>query len=246
MSCTTFSPDGRVFQVEYAGKAVENGSTTLGIRCKDGVVLAVENVVLSKMLEEGANKRIHSVDWKIGVATSGLMADSRQVVGRCRTEVNSYRDFYDADLPVKVLAERVASYVQAHTLYGSLRPFGCSAIIGGVDKHGPQMFLVEPEGISLGYRGAAIGKAAAAAKTELEKLDFDEITVEEAVEHAARIIHMVHDAVKDKEFKLEITWVCEQSQWKHACVPSAIVERADNAAKAALEEMLDDSDEDAL
>src|SRR3989338_3850563 len=85
-SCTTFSPDGRVFQVEYAEKAVEGAPTALGFRCVDGVVLAVENLIPSKMLEDNSNRRIHTLDKKIGCAHTGLIPDARQLVARGRSE----------------------------------------------------------------------------------------------------------------------------------------------------------------
>ncbi|CCC08622.1 unnamed protein product [Sordaria macrospora k-hell] len=193
-----FSPDGRNFQVEYAVKAVENGSTSIGIRCKDGIVLAAEKVITSKLLKQGANKRIATVDRHLGIVYSGMIPDGRHFVDRARDEARGWRDNYKTPISTKDLAGRMGGYMQAYTLYQSVRPFGITAIIGGYDseletpvdgevgsgpsvgaggkvegkKHGgPFLYMVEPSGLYWGYYGAATGKGRQAAKAELEKLD---------------------------------------------------------------------------
>ncbi|KAJ9157555.1 Proteasome subunit alpha type [Pleurostoma richardsiae] len=231
-----FSPDGRNFQVEYAVKAVENGGTSVGIRCRDGVVLAVEKVVTSKLLKPGANKRIATVDRHLGVVYSGMVPDGRHFVDRARDEARSWRDTFKTPIPTADLASRMGGYLQAYTLYQSVRPFGITAIVGGFDselelpvdgevgsgpsvgaggktpgkKHGgPFIYMIEPSGMYWGYYGAATGKGRQAAKAELEKLDLAgaSISLEEAVKEAARIIYVAHDDNKDKEFELEMTWI---------------------------------------
>ncbi|OAQ99394.1 hypothetical protein LLEC1_03128, partial [Akanthomyces lecanii] len=128
-----FSPDGRNFQVEYAVKAVENGGTSIGIRCDEGVVLAVEKVVASKLAKAGANKRIGTVDSHVGVVYSGMIPDGRHFIDRARDESQSWRQNFKAPIPTADLASRMGSYLQAYTMYGSVRPFGITGIIGGVD-----------------------------------------------------------------------------------------------------------------
>ncbi|KEY66148.1 hypothetical protein S7711_05318 [Stachybotrys chartarum IBT 7711] len=230
-----FSPDGRNFQVEYAVKAVENGGTSLAIRCKDGVVFAVEKVVTSKLLKPGANKRIASVDSHIGVVYSGMIPDGRHFVDRARDEAQSWRQNFKTPIPTADLASRMGGYLQAYTMYGSVRPFGITAIIGGVDtseetpvdgevgsgpavgaggkvpgKHGgPFLYMIEPSGLYWGYYGAATGKGRQAAKAELEKLDLasGKITLMEGLKEAARIIYVAQKDNKDKDFELEMTWI---------------------------------------
>jgi len=242
LSATTYSPEGRVFQVEYAQKAVENSGTAIGLRVKDGVVFAVEKIVVSKMLVPGTNKRIYTADRHVGMAVSGLVADARQLVTRARAEALNYRQFYGDSIQGRVLCDRLSSFVQMYTLYGSVRPFGCSVLLGCVDKQGPQLFMIEPSGISWGYFGCAIGKGSRTAKTELEKLKLSEMTAREAVKEAARIIYLVHDDVKDKPFELELSWVCEETKNLHKFVPQDLQEEAERLAKAALEE--EESDEE--
>ncbi|KAL9323839.1 hypothetical protein ACSQ67_008696 [Phaseolus vulgaris] len=215
LSVTTFSPDGRVFQIEYAAKAVDNSGTVIGIKCKDGVVLGVEKLIPSKMMLPGSNRRIHSVHRHSGMAVAGLAADGRQIVARAKSEATNYDSVYGEPIPVKELADRVASYVHLCTLYWWLRPFGCGVILGGYDRDGPQLYMVEPSGVSYRYFGAAIGKGRQAAKTEIEKLKVADMTCRQGVIEVAKIIYGVHDDAKDKDFELEMSWVCDESNRQH-------------------------------
>ena len=134
LSNSVFSPDGRNFQVEYAVKAVENGGTCVGIRTRHGVVLAVEKIIVSKLLKPNANKRIATVDRNVGIVTAGLLPDGRHLTTRGRDEASSWRRTYKGPIPISALASRLGSYVQAYTLYSSVRPFGVTAIVGGWDS----------------------------------------------------------------------------------------------------------------
>ncbi|KAH9965725.1 20S proteasome subunit [Russula dissimulans] len=235
LSASTYSPDGRIFQVEYANKAVDNSGTAIGLRVKDGVVLAVEKLVHSKLLVPGANRRIQTIDRHIGLAGSGLLADGRHLANRARDEAANYRDNYRQPTALKALSDRLSLYVQAYTLYSSVRPFGCSTIIGGVDNNGPSIYVIEPSGVFYGYHGAAVGKGRQLAKTELEKLKLSELSTREAVFEAARIIHLVHDDAKEKEFELELSWIGDETNGRHVPVPQDLFEEADRKAKEALE-----------
>ncbi|KAF9483972.1 20S proteasome subunit [Pholiota conissans] len=235
LSASTYSPDGRIFQVEYANKAVENSGTAIGLKVKDGIVLAVEKLVHSKLLVPEANRRIQTVDRHIGLATAGLLADGRHLSNRARDEASNYRETYNSPPPLKNIADRLGLYVQAYTLYSSVRPFGISTILGTVDQDGPGLFVVEPSGVFFGYNGAAVGKGRQLAKTELEKLKLPELSMREAVMEAARIIYLVHDDAKEKEFELEMSWIGPESNNQHVHIPKDLFQEAEAAAKAALE-----------
>ncbi|MCJ1298389.1 putative proteasome subunit alpha type-7 [Hypocenomyce scalaris] len=267
LSNSVFSPDGRNFQVEYAVKAVENGGTSIGIRCKDGVVLAVEKIISSKLLKPGANKRIATVDRNVGIVSSGLIPDGRHFVSRARDEASSWRSTYKGPIPMAALASRLGGYVQAYTLYSSVRPFGVTAIVGGWDSEaelpvdgqvgsgpkvgsggkvegakagGPGLYMIEPSGLYWGYYGAATGKGRQAAKAELEKLDLGSgnLSLQDGVKEAARIIYVAHEDSKDKDFELEMTWISSMdgpTKGRHEEVPKEILEEAEKAAKKALE-----------
>ncbi|KXN71149.1 N-terminal nucleophile aminohydrolase [Conidiobolus coronatus NRRL 28638] len=241
-SVGTYSPEGRVFQVEYAAKAVESSGTAIGLRVKDGVVLAVEKIVQSKLLVPGSNRRIHGVDRHVGMATAGLLADGKHLINRARDECSNYHNIYKCPIPGKIIANRVGMYTQAYTLYSSVRPFGSTAIIGAMDHEGPQLYMVEPSGLYWGYRGCATGKGHKVAKTELEKLNLEELTVEEAVDAAAKIILIAHDEAKDKHYEVEISWISEKTNFTHQIVPKERLDRAIQKAEAELEE--DDEDDE--
>jgi 20S proteasome subunit alpha 7 len=99
LSSATYSPDGRIFQIEYALKAVENSGTCLGIKTRDGIVLCHEKLVQSKLLRKGANNRIQSVDLHVGFLGAGLLADSRHLASRARDEASNYKDTYGDAIP---------------------------------------------------------------------------------------------------------------------------------------------------
>eukprot|EP00092_Neocalanus_flemingeri_P037711 GFUD01041057.1.p1 GENE.GFUD01041057.1~~GFUD01041057.1.p1 ORF type:complete len:256 (-),score=100.28 GFUD01041057.1:73-840(-) len=244
LSASQFSPDGRVFQIEYASKAVENSGTAIGIRGKDGVVFAVEKIVTSKLFEKGANRRISNIDTHVGMAAAGLVTDARQLAEIARDEASTYRSDYGSPIPISHLTQRVSSYMHAYTLYSSIRPFGATIMLGTWAKEtGAQMMCIEPSGVGYGFWGCAAGKAKSNAKTELEKLKMADLTCAELVKEAARIIYMVHDEVKDKMFELELSWVGEFTDGVHQRVPEKVHAEAEKFAKSAMEED-SDSDED--
>ncbi|XP_033106387.1 proteasome subunit alpha type-3-like [Anneissia japonica] len=249
LSASQFSPDGRIFQVEYAIKAVENSGTAVGLRCKDGVVFAVEKLVKSKLYESGANQRIFNVDRHIGMAVAGLLSDARQVCEISREEAANYRSTFGSAVPLKKLVESVSGYVHAYTLFGYARPFGSSVMYGSYDKTGPNLYMVDPSGVSYGYFGCAIGKAKQTAKTEIEKLltaekHVKDMTCRDAIKEAAKIIYSVHDEVKDKAFELELSWVGEVSNGIHQMVPAEVAAEAEKCAKESLAESSSSEDDD--
>jgi len=240
LSCTTFSPDGRVFQVEYAAKAVENSGTAIGVRVSDGIVMGIEKLIVSKMLENGANRRIHSVDTHSGLCSAGLIADARQLLNRARAEAKQYKNFYHEPIPGKILAERLASFVQNYTLYANMRPFCTSVLLGTFDHDGPQLHMIEPSGHQFGYFAAAIGKGKQGAKGELEKLKLNDLTCKQALKEVARMIYSIHDDVKDKEFELELSWICKETNYEHQLVPKELLAEAEKYAKSSLQEDMEE------
>ncbi|KAI0982217.1 hypothetical protein GJ496_002495 [Pomphorhynchus laevis] len=239
LSASQFSPDGRVFQIEYACKAVENSGTAIGIKCKNGVVFAVENVITSRLYEPDTINRTFTIDRHIGMAACGLLSDSKELSKIARENAISLREFTGEQTSVKNLARRVALYVHVYTLYGMARPFGCSIMMASCEKDKqPQLYMIDPSGVCYGYEACALGKAQQAAETEIEKLKRSELTMTQMVKELARIIYAVHDEVKDKLFEIELSWVGEESNYKHEKVPKALFDEAVNYAQAAL----DDSD----
>ncbi|ESS65085.1 proteasome alpha 7 subunit [Trypanosoma cruzi Dm28c] len=222
-STDIFSADGRVFQVEYACKAVDNGSTAVAACCTDGVVVAIEKILTSRMLEEGSNDRIHAVDRQAGVCICGMLPDGRAVVSRARAEAENSRDVFATPIPGSVLASRIGEFMHVYTTHYAYRPFGCSVIIASYADDGPQLFVSDPSGTVAGYYGIALGKGKTVAKTELEKLNFKSITCDEAVVKLTKILHDVHDKSKDKLYELEVAWVCNKSNCVFQHVPNDMI-----------------------
>lgn len=234
---------------------MEKSGTAIGIRCTDGVVLGVEKSIVSKMLVPGSNRRIASINMSTGMCICGMAADGRQLVNKGREEAASYKSLYGVDISAQQLTDRVAGTVHMHTLYWYLRPFGCSALIAGYggDKdddvkaaEGPVLYCIDPSGLSYKYYAYAVGKNNKGAATELEKINFENITCREAVDLIAHIIYKLHDENKDKDFELEVTWVCDESKRRHQLVPKKLLDEAVKKAKEAKlkAEMESDSDSD--
>lgn len=169
-------------------KAVENSGTVIGLRAKDGVVLAAEKLIMSKLHEAGTNRRIFNIDKHVGMAFSGLIADARQIVEIARKEAANYRSQYGTSIPLQYLHERISMYMHAYTLYSAVRPYGCSIILASCDStDGPSMYTIDPSGVTYGYYGCAIGKAKQSAKTEIEKLKLPGMSCRELVKEAAKM-----------------------------------------------------------
>mmetsp|Transcript_36135 Transcript_36135/g.80415 ORF Transcript_36135/g.80415 Transcript_36135/m.80415 type:complete len:250 (-) Transcript_36135:623-1372(-) len=233
LAATTYSPDGKVFQTEYAQKAVDGSSTVVGLRCKDGVVLAVEKLIISKLLVEGSNRRIYNVDKHAGAAVAGLSPDGRIIIGRASDESANYKRFYGEHIPGHVLCERVASYVHLFNLYWAFRPFGSTILLATYDQNGPQLHVVDPSGTSYRYYGAAVGKGRQAARNEIEKLKLGEMTCREAVMEVVKILHKVHDE-DGKPFEIEVSWICDETNREHQRIPAELLAEAERQAKSAL------------
>jgi len=154
---TVFSPDGRLFQVEYAREAVKRGTTTVGVKFKDGVVLIVDKRLSSKLIEPGSIEKIFKIDSHIGCATSGLVADARALVDRARIEcqVNTFN--YGEDLALESLVKKICDFKQSYTQYGGVRPFGTAMLIAGIDAAGPHLYETDPSGAMMAYKAGGIG-----------------------------------------------------------------------------------------
>lgn len=154
---TVFSPDGRLFQVEYAREAVKRGTTTIGIKTEDGVALVVSKIISSKLVEPDSIEKIFHIDKKIGLATSGLVGDARVLVDYARVVAQVNRVSYDERIDISTLVKRICDYKQTYTQYGGVRPFGTALLIAGVDEDGPHLYETDPSGAFQAYKAGSIG-----------------------------------------------------------------------------------------
>lgn len=176
---TVWSPDGRLFQVEYAREAVKRGWTAVGVRSKEGVVLAVEIRKVSRLVE--SIEKIQKIDDHIGLAFAGLSSDARILIDRARIYAQINRLLYDEPISVETLARRLCDIKQMYTQHGGLRPFGVAFLIAGVDATGPKLVGTDPGGIYASYYAHAIGSGSQAAIEVLEKEYTHDSTLEEAI-----------------------------------------------------------------
>ena len=177
---TVFSPDGRLFQVEYAREAVKKGSTTIGIKYEGGVILVVDRRVSSKLLEPRSTEKIHAIDDYIGCATSGLVADARILVDQARHEAQVHRVNYGENIGVEMLVKKVCDYEQNFTQYGGARPFGTALLVAGTDDLGAHLFETDPSGALIAYKATGIGNGRAAVVDLFEKEFGDGMSFEDA------------------------------------------------------------------
>lgn len=246
LSPTTYSPDGRIFQVEYASKAVENSGTAVGVRCKDGIILGVEKLLISKMLKPGSNRRIHKVDLHIGIAMTGYNADGRSLVNKALEECQTYKSQFGVAIPPTILADRIASFMHLFTTYWALRPFGITCIISGYDEQTDEfeLFMVEPSGLVFKYYGCSAGKGRRACNTAIERTKFADMTCEEALKDVAKLLEKSHDEVKDKPFELEMACISTGNSNMLQTISHEVMGEVQAQAKAEIEKEEDAEGDD--
>jgi len=154
---TVFSPDGRLYQVEYAREAVKRGTTAVGIKCTDGVVLIVDKRVATRLLEPSSIEKIFKIDEHIGVASSGLVGDARALVDRARVECQINRVSYNEAIDVETLAKKLCDHMQTYTMFGGARPYGTALLIAGISDGTARLFETDPSGTLLEYKATGIG-----------------------------------------------------------------------------------------
>ncbi len=153
---TVFSPDGRLFQVEYAMELVNRGATIMGIQSAEGVVLGSEENI--EPLEEAEYSwKIFKVDDHVGAAIVGLSSDARVLIDQARIYAQSNKLTYDEPVDVEVVTRKICDIQQMYTQHAGVRPFGVSLIFGGVDKTGAHVFGTHPSGTYRGYKATALG-----------------------------------------------------------------------------------------
>lgn len=178
---TVFSPDGRLFQVEYAREAVKRGTTTVGLKFEGGVVLIVDKRITSQLIEPGSIEKIFKLDEHVGCATSGLVADARVLVDRARTDSQMNRVTYDEYIEVETLVKKICDFKQTYTQYGGVRPFGTALLIAGKDATGVQLFETDPSGALMSYKATAIGAGRVAVMEIFEQEYRDGLTQDDAI-----------------------------------------------------------------
>jgi len=186
---TVFSPDGRLYQVEYAREAVKRGTTALGIKYRDGVILIVDKRVSSRLLEATSIEKIFKIDDHIGVASSGLVGDARSLVDRARIECQINKITYDEKIDVEVLSKKLCDHMQTYTQFGGARPYGTALLIAGVSDGYARLFETDPSGTLLEYKATGIGIGRPAVMKVFEEKYDEEADLDSSVSLGLKALH---------------------------------------------------------
>jgi len=183
-SLTTFSPSGELLQIKHALAAISSGATSLGIKARDGVVLATEKKLPNALVDASTVKKIVTLTDDIGVTYSGMGPDFRVLTRLARKETQTYYRTYKESVPVSQLVRETATTMQEFTQQGGVRPFGVSLLMAGYDDRGPNLYQVDPSGSYFAWKASAIGKNMVNAKTFLEKRYSEDMELEDAIHTA--------------------------------------------------------------
>lgn len=186
---TVFSPDGRLFQVEYAREAVKRGTTTVGLKYKMGAVLIVDKRIRSKLIEAGSIEKIFEIDGHVGCATSGLVADARVLIDRARIDAQINEITYNEKIQVRTLVKKICDFKQTYTQYGGVRPFGTALLVAGVDDTGPQLFSTDPSGAMMEYKASSEGAGRTGAMAFFEENYKPDLSMEEAIDMGLKALY---------------------------------------------------------
>lgn len=223
-STNIFSPDGRLYQVEYAREAVKRGSASLGVCAEDGVVLLTQTSSTSDLLVSDSVEKLHKVVDHVGAAVTGNITDGRKLVDELRLYAQQEELRYGRSGDVETLSKQVADTAQEATQVGGKRPFGVSILVAGYDETGPSMYEVDPSGTPRQWRAAAIGSQREDYFDYFEQEYEEDMSVEEA-------ISLVFNAVRentDGSFtpdQFEVATVTEDSQELTRLTDDEIAER---------------------
>ncbi|MFH1785495.1 MAG: archaeal proteasome endopeptidase complex subunit alpha [Candidatus Micrarchaeota archaeon] len=208
---TVFSPDGRLFQVEYAKEAVKRGATAIGITSKDGVALVAFKSIHSALVVPESLKKVFEIDSHIVVTASGLIADARRLVEVARVDSQRHRITYNEAPSVDSIARSACDLMQVYTQYGGIRPFGVSLLIAGVDDQGPKLFEAEPSGAMTAYTADSIGANKKEVDEYLESKYSAKMTLDDSIKLCVDALRKTQEAKLLQE-NVEISYVTTKTK----------------------------------
>ena len=190
-----FSPDGRIYQVEYAREAVSRGAPSLGVRTADGVVFLAMSRPSSTLMEAESIEKLHKLDDHLGTASAGHVADARQLIDLARRQSQGNRLRYGEPVGVETLTKFVTDHIQENTQRGGTRPYGAALLIGGIDDGEPRLFAADPSGTPNEWKATVIGGGRAEIQEVLEEEWQDDLALAEGIRLGVRAL-----AAHDDEF----------------------------------------------
>lgn len=212
---TIFSPEGRLYQVEYAFKAIKTTAiTSVGVRGVDSVCLVTQKKVPDKLLDERTVTNTFEITKNIGCIMTGSIADARAKVQRARYEAAKFEFDFGYEIPVSYLAKRMADLAQVFTQYAGMRPLGVNMLLCGIDEEeGPQLYKVDPAGYYIGYYATSAGQKETEATNFLEKKlkNKQELSYEATVQLAITTLQTVASA-EFKSDEIEVAVVTKDNR----------------------------------
>ncbi|WP_280538058.1 archaeal proteasome endopeptidase complex subunit alpha [Halopenitus sp. POP-27] len=178
---TIFSPDGRLYQVEYAREAVKRGTASIGVRAEDGVVLVADKRARSPLMEPESVEKIHKADDHVGVASAGHVADARKLIDFARRQAQVNRLRYGEAIGIETLTKNITDHIQQYTQVGGARPFGVALVVGGIENGEPRLFETDPSGTPYEWQALSIGSNRTDIREYLEERYEEDLSIDAAV-----------------------------------------------------------------
>jgi proteasome alpha subunit len=188
-----------LLQVEYARKTVSQGTTTVGLVCKDGVVLVADKRILEKLIVPQSIEKVFQIDKHIGATMSGLISDGRVLVQKAQNKAQSHKITYDEKIDVLSLVKDISDQQQLFTQYAGARPYGVALLVGGVDSTGPRLFMTEPSGIYFEYLATSMGEGSQVVNKYLDDNYKENMTIDQGVKLALNALKEVLGTKFSKE-----------------------------------------------
>lgn len=233
MTPTMYSPDGRIYQVEYAIETVKRGTLAIGICSKDGVIIAVEEKPRT-LQTANITQKIFQVDHHIGIAAAGYIPDARVQVDGARFFSQGTKMTYDESVEVATVAKHLADQAHQFTQYGGVRPNGVSMIIAGVDQKGESIYVTDPSGTYIQFAAIAIGAGADEVNEFFEKYYNADMSLEEAASLAVAAINLKSEE-KDAVKHIKMAKITKETKLFEKVSESDLKNYSQNATKFSTE-----------
>mmetsp|Transcript_53144 Transcript_53144/g.108391 ORF Transcript_53144/g.108391 Transcript_53144/m.108391 type:complete len:234 (+) Transcript_53144:75-776(+) len=226
-SLTTFNKTGKLMQIEYALARVQQGKMALGIKAKNGVVIATDKKVTTTLVDADEYQKIQNITPTTGFVYAGMGPDFRVIIRNARKAAQKYYLTYREVQPVAQVVRESALLMQEYTQSGGVRPFGVSCLVAGYDDEGPQLFQVDPSGSSFGWKATAIGKNYVNAKNFLERRYTEDMELDDAVHIALLTLRESYEG-EMTEGNIEVAIIGEDRVFK-ILTPSEVKDYLDEA-----------------
>ncbi len=223
-SSVVFSPEGKIPQIEYAREAIKRGTTAMGMKTNDGIVLISLRPVPNKLIELNSINKIYQIDDHIFAITVGMIADARILIDKARIESQINMATFDEPIQIETLVKKVCDFIYAYTQSGGIRPFGTSLLIAGHENNIPRLFETDPAGTFFEYKAIVIGAGKSGLMPILEKEYTNDLNSKEAIVLGLKILKNHIKIIPDN---LEIA-IIEKNNKYHKLNPSEIEQYLEN------------------